>query len=530
MAPASSNSSTSTQLQKRYDVAVVGAGHNALVCAILLARRGLSVVVVEEKSMVGGAAKTEYPFAKAPKLATSTGAYLAGVMPPELIALLGLDVQLCRRDPHYFLPTTGKGYLLFGSDQKEMRRQFVEFFSEADWDAHTLLNDEIAQIRDDLAPAWMQAPLSLHETAERYLRPALQKAFVDLVEQPISHYLARFPFESDLIRAMYATTDGFSGLHGGWDTPGTGHNFLVHNMCRLPGSDGTFMLVKGGMGMITQRLAGLARQAGAHIELDAAVASIDVEGGVAKSITLARGDVIHATTIVSGADPFRTKALVGDGKLPREYVDKIESLRKDGTTMKINIAFDKLPTFTCLPQDKGQYGPTIHILPQGNDIIGTLRKAYADVCAGKLADEPTIEWYFHTPIDTSMKDPEGRHNGALFVQWVPHTLADGKTWGDEEARYVKHLLSICDRFAPDTSKCVADVHVLTPPKIEQHFGITRGHIHHVDNGFAFDQRAPYELPVQGLFQCSAGTYPAGSVIGAPGHNAANVVLAKLGKV
>ncbi len=156
-----------TTLNKRYDVAVVGAGHNALVCAVLLARRGLSVVVLEEKSMVGGAAKTEYPFAKAPKLATSTGAYLAGVMPPELITLLGLDVQLMRRDPHYFLPTTGKGYLLFGSDRAEMQRQFVEFFSQADWDAHLLMNDEIAQIRDDLAPAWMQAPLSLHETAER---------------------------------------------------------------------------------------------------------------------------------------------------------------------------------------------------------------------------------------------------------------------------------------------------------------------------------------------------------------------------
>ena len=70
---------------------------------------------------------------------------------------------------------------------------------------------------------------------------------------------------------------------------------------------------------------------------------------------------------------------------------------------------------------------------------------------------------------------------------------------------------------------------LHPKKIEEHFGITRGHIHHVDNGFALDQRAPYTLPVAGLYQCSAGTHPAGSVLGCGGHNAANVVLAALGR-
>ena len=518
----------STPLQKRADVVIVGAGHNALVSAVLLARKGLDVLVLEQKGAVGGAAKTEQVFKKAPKLWASTGAYLAGVMPPDLITLLGLEIQLCRRDPHYFLPTLGKEYLLFGSDKAEMRRQFVEFFSENDWKANESMNAELAQIREDLAPAWLKAPLSLEATAETYIRPALRKVFSDLVVKPVSHYLDRFPFQSDLIKAMYATTDGFSGLHGGYDTPGTGHNFLVHNMCRLPGGDGTFMLIKGGMGALTQDLARLAKKAGAKIELDAEVASIDVGGGTVKSVTLVRGDVVHADTVISGADPFRTNGLIGDA-LPADYKKKIDALRRDGTTMKVNLAFDRLPKFTCLPEDKGQFGPTIHILPQGKDVLDKLRRAYADVCAGKLAEEPTIEWYFHTPIDPSLQDPEGRHNGALFVQWVPYELTGGKSWEQEEARYTKHLLSLCDRFAPGTSDCIVDMQVLTPPRIEQYFGITRGHIHHVDNGFSFDQRAPYELPIAGLFQCNAGTHPAGSVIGCGGHNAANVVLEKLGK-
>ncbi|WP_164006869.1 phytoene desaturase family protein [Pyxidicoccus trucidator] len=510
------------------DVIVVGAGHNGLVTAALLARRGLSVTVLEEKDVIGGACRTEYPFRTAPKLGVSTGAYLLGLMPPELLRELELDLPLKRRDPHYFLPTTGKRYLLFGSDERELKRQFLEFFSQADWEANQAMNAELAALRDDIAPTWLQSPVSIEETAERFVRPALRQHFVRLCRGTAREYLERFGFKSDFVKAMYAVTDAFSGLDGGYDTPGTGMNLLVHNMCRLPGSGGTWMIVGGGMGTVTQSIANVARKYGAQIRTGAKVASVRVDRGVVKGVVLANGEEVNASVVVSNGDPFRTLKLVDSAALPADYRAKVDAMATPGTTLKVNLCLKDLPTFTCLPQDRGQFGPTIHLLPQEDDVLGALARAYKDTQEGRLSEFPSIEWYIHTTVDPSLRDAEGHHNSALFVEWVPYELK-GTTWEKEESRYVQKLLSICDRFAPGTSDLVQETFTLTPPKIEKHFGITGGHIHHVDNKLGFTDRLPYETPVQGLYFCSAGCHPAGSVIGAAGHNAAGVVLQALGR-
>ncbi|HEV8568166.1 MAG TPA: NAD(P)/FAD-dependent oxidoreductase [Actinoplanes sp.] len=530
-----------TLLPARADVVIIGSGHNGLVSAVLLARAGLDVVVLEAADVLGGATRTERPFRNAPGLGQSTGSYLLGLMPPELLRTLDVDIPVLRRDPHYFLPTPGPAgspYLLFGRDREATRAQMDRFFSPRDVAADEALAVEIGALRADLAPAWLQEPASVEEIADRHIRPQLQSTFIDLVRGSVADYLSRFGFKSELLMSMYAVTDGLSGLNAGPDDPGTGHNFLVHNMCRLPGSDGTWMIARGGMGTVSRTFADAARAAGARIVTSAEVSAVTVSSGAATGVVLADGRSIDARVVLGACDPYRLMSLVPAGALPAELTSRMAAVKRPGTTLKVNLALSGLPRFSCLPSDApSPLGSTIHLLPGSAGLAGVtetdspmaaLRAMWEDVQAGRLPDEPTIEWYVHTTVDESLRDDAGHHSSALFVQSVPYTL-DGTSWEAELPGYVSRLLEICDRYAPGTSDLVADTMPLTPPGIEEHFGITGGHIHHVDNTVAFDERMPYFTGLDGLYAGSAGAHPAGSVIGAAGHNAAKRILADLGR-
>ncbi len=543
---------TIAALPSRADVIIIGAGHNGLVSAVLLARAGLDVLVLEADDVIGGAARTEYPFATVPGLGQSTGSYLLGLVPPELLRTLDVEIPLLRRDPHYFLPTPGRPgspYLMFGRDAAATRAQMAAFFSPADAAADEAMNAELAELREDLAAAWLAEPRSVEETAERHIRPALRQAFIELVRGSVAGYLARFDFRSELLLSMYAVTDGLSGLNAGPDDPGTGHNFLVHHMCRLPGSDGTWMIAAGGMGTVSGTFAAAAVASGARIVTGVRVGAVVVAGGAATGVVTADGHEIAARVVLGACDPYRLLELTPDGAIPAALTQRMAAVRRSGSTLKVNLALRDLPRFSCLPDGSASpFGATIHLLPGSASLVdgdgsrpqrlarrsdpeqspmAALRRMWSEVQAGRLPAEPTIEWYVHTTVDSSLRDSAGHHSSALFVQSVPYTLASGD-WAEALPSYVEHVLGICDRYAPGTSDLVVDALPLTPAGIEARFGITGGHIHHVDNTVSFTDRMPYATGLDGLYAGSAGCHPAGSVIGAAGHNAAQRILADLG--
>ncbi len=375
----------------------------------------------------------------------------------------------------------------------------------------------------------MEEPLSIEETAEKYVRPELRQAFVDLCRKPVGEYIDRFDFKSDLVRAMYAVTDGFSGLYGSWDTPGTGMNFLIHNMCRLPGSDGTWMIVKGGMGTVTRLMArqGAGARRG-HRDVGKRVESLRIDGGRVKGVVLASGEELTRRR----------------GGVQRRSVPHARPRGPRAAAGGVQRAHRRLPAAGLDLQ--GEPGAAraaeVHLPARGSRAVRTddppsARREGRDAphqgglrrwcSAASSIRFPTIEWYIHTTVDPSL---QGRR-GAITTRRCSCSGCPTSSRARRGRRRSRSTSSSCCRSAiaspPGRATWSSTPSRCTRRRSSSTSASRCGHIHHVDNGFGFADRLPYATPVEGLYSCSAGCHPAGSVIGAAGHNAANRVLKEL---
>ena len=509
------------------DVIIVGAGANGLVCAIVLARAGLRVHVLEDRPAVGGGCRTEFPFAAAPRLAASTGTHRLGFVPADLVRQLGLELPLRPRDPCTFVPSAKPGeYLLAGPGHAAFREGVARCASTArDVAALTAMHAELDAIVADLRLAWMAGPLDVEATSERFVRAPRRDAFVALCRGSIGAYVDRFGVESDLVRAAIAG-DALASTFGAWSTPGTGAALLVRHAARSLDGGGD-AIPEGGMGAVVRMLAETALAAGATIATGKSATSIVIEGNTAAGVMLADGEILRATTVISSADPARLRAMIGDAHLPPEYQRRVDGFARAGSVAKVNLALSALPRFAALHGEEGQHRATIHLVPgAGTDAIARIEASFAEAAAGRLPVSPPLELVLPTATDPSLRDAEGRHHASLLVPWAPYDLA-GTTWAAEEERWLKGLLAVLDSFAPGTSALVVDVFAMSPKKLESHFGVTRGHVHHVDDSLVFADRLAYTTPIGGLYACGAGCSPAGGVFALAGHNAAERVLADM---
>ena len=250
--------------------------------------------------------------------------------------------------------------------------------------------------------------------------------------------------------------------------------------------------------------------------------------GAASGVLLDDGRPVTAKVVVAGCDAFRIPGLLGDD-CPHALRTRVSEWAESspGQTMKVNLALSGLPTFSALPERRGQHGTTVHLMPEHDgSLLDTLRDCFDGAAAGSLVPTPPLEWYLHSTLDPTLRDEAGRHSSALFVQGVPYTPA-GSDWAAEGPAYVERILDLTERYAPNLRELLVEAQALTPTDIESYFGITHGNIHHVNPTFSFDERLPYALGVPGVYAASAGCFPSGSVIGAAGHNAARQILEDL---
>jgi phytoene dehydrogenase-like protein len=334
-------------------------------------------------------------------------------------------------------------------------------------------------------------------------------------------------FESDQLKVALAT-DGVIGTNGGPATPGTAYVLLHHLLGGIGGVRGLWGFVRGGMGALSEALARAARTAGADIRTSAEVDHVLVRDGRAYGVALRDGAEYHARVVVSNADPKRTfLGLVGREQLPPEFAAQIDAFKCEGTSFKLNLALGELPSYTALPGTSlgPQHRGTTHICPS----LDSLERAWDEAKYGAPSREPLLEITIPTAYDPGLAPP-GKHLMSIFAQYAPYRLRAG-SWHEERSRFVERVIDLLAQYAPNIRSAIEHVHALSPLDLEQEYSLTGGNIFHgelsLDQLFCFRPVAGwarYTTPIRNLYLCGSGTHPGGGITGAPGHNAARVIL------
>jgi phytoene dehydrogenase-like protein len=513
----------------KFDVAIIGAGHNALVCANYLARAGLSVVVLEARNVVGGACVSEELIAGA---LWSSCSFIQGMLRPEIIADLQLakygliskspDVQgfgLWKDGDHVFL-------------HKDLDRTItsIEKHSKGDGENFLRFAARMKRFGDITRDVLLSEPPSRADFIRLFEDEGEHELLRDFVFSSAGDLMERY-IASDRLRG-YMMFLGMVSTWGGPSTPGTSYVYGYHAQGEYDGIMGRWALPVGGMGAITRALSASAVAHGADVRVNAPVTNVLVRAGRAVGVALKSGEEFEAKLVISGADPKRSLTRFLEAKhLPDRVRKAAEAIDQRGSMARIHLLIDELPKYVGF--DSSGAGPQ-HM---GHTILGGSGPLYEDAWdaqrRGEFAKEYVIEALIHSLTDPSVAKP-GQHTLTLGVQQLPYDLASG-TWDERKEEWADKVLETLFEYAPNLRGHILGRHIITPRDLEQEYNLTGGNIFQasmVGLDQLMDARplwaaGHYRTPVENYYMCGAGTHPGGGVTGAPGHNAAMRVLADL---
>jgi len=524
-----------------HDVVIIGGGHNGLVCSAYLAMAGLKVVVLDQRSVVGGAAVTEE---FSPGFSNSIASYTVSLLNPKVIRDLNLGahgLRIVERPIANFLPLDDGRYLKVGGGQTKRE---VAKFSARDADRLDDYQTRLAAVADVLRAAVLETPPNAVEgvpftaIAElfklgrlgnriRALGLDLQRDLLDLFTASAGDFLDNW-FESTPIKAAF----GFDSIVGNYASPyamGSAYVLLHHNFGEVNGQKGVWGHAIGGMGAITQAMAKSAITHGADIRLSTRVRRVIVENGRAVGVETDKGETVRATAVAAGINPrLLYLDLVDSGALPERFRRRMETWRCGSGTFRMNVALSELPDFTALPgvTYAEHHASGIIIAPS----LAYMERAYFDARSIGWSRNPIVELVIPTTLDDTLA-PRGQHVASLFCQHVAPQLPDGSSWDDHRETVADLMIETVNNYAPNFRRSVLARQILSPLDLERTFGLIGGDIFHgsLDLRQLFSARpmlghADYRGPIEGLYLCGSGGHPGGGVTGAPGHNAAREIL------
>jgi phytoene dehydrogenase-like protein len=521
-----------------YDVIVIGGGHNGLVHAAYLARAGRRVLVLERRHVVGGAAVTEEII---PGFKFSVASYVVSLLRPEIIR----ELQLARHGLEIlpldgtFTPMPGGEYLWRTDDAAQTHRE-ISRHSRHDADVYGDYGKAMVRLAQFVEPVLEMTPPNLGSPglgglrdmgslAWRFYRLAQddQQSLLRLMTMSAADFLDEW-FETDVLKATMAAS-GLIGTFLGVRSPGTAYVLLHHYMGAIEGVYRAWGFARGGMGGVSNAIAAAAESAGAEIRTETPVTQLLLRNGCAIGVVLANGDEIESSAVSSSLDPRQTFShLVGEDQLPSDFVKGLGRYKYRGSSGKVNLALDGLPDFSSLPGTGAHLAGAISISPS----VDYVEQAYDDAKYGRFSRRPYVDIVIPSLSDATLA-PEGKHVMSCFVQYAPYHLADG-TWDERRHDFGQAVIDTIAEHAPNLPDLIVGQQVLTPLDIERTFGLTEGNI--FQGELALDQLffnrpvpgwAQYRTPIKNLYLCGSAAHPGGGVMGAPGRNAARMVLRDL---
>ena len=521
----------------RHDAIIIGAGHNGLVTAAYLARAGLKVLVLERREIVGGACVTEEVW---PGYKVSTASYVNSLLRPRIIRELELKrfgFEMLPRNPSSFSPFPDGRSLMLGPDADFTRSEIAKF-SRRDAESYPRYERMLERVADFIEPTlemtppdpWARRPRDLMTMAKLgwgFLKLGREGArAIEILTGAATPILDRW-FESDQVKATLAT-DAVIGAFASPSMPGTAYVLFHHVMGECDGARGVWGYVRGGMGGISNALAGSARAHGAEVRTSAPVTRILVKDGRATGVVLEDGTELTASRVISNADANVTFLnLLDPSLLPPDFVEEVRRIDYASPSVKINVALSELPNFTAWPGTEAgpQHRGTIHIAPS----MEYIERAHDDAKYGRPAERPMLECTIPSVVDRTVA-PDGMHLMSMFVQYAPYSLREG-SWETERERFADRCIDVLAEYAPNIKRAIVARQVLTPVDIERRYALTGGNIFQgaMSLGQLFFLRpvpgyANYRTPLRGLYMCGAATHPGGGVMGACGMNAAREIL------
>ena len=512
------------------DAAIIGGGHNGLVCAFYLARAGQKVRLYEARDVVGGAAVTEE---FAPGFRNSTASYTVSLLQPKVIADMALErrgYRVIERPFANFLPLDGDS-LLVGGGLEATQAEFARFSANdaAALPGYYAMLESVAEVLRDLA---LKIPPDANGGPRALLNAVMQsRKIVKLPMTAKRDVLALFTrsarevldqwFESEPVKAAFGF-DACVGHYASPYAPGSAYVLLHHVFGEVNGKKGAWGHVPGGMGTITQAMADAVREAGGEIVTGAAVNQVLVEGNEAVGLRLASGEDVRARRVIAnlGPKPLFDRLVPGDA-VPPDFARAMAAYQCGSGSLRMNVALSGLPRFTHAPAGEEHLKAGIIIAPS----LDYMDRAWRDATEHGFSRRPIVEMLIPSLVDDNLAPP-GSHVASLFCQHVDPDLLE-----ERASEAVEAVFDAIEAHAPGFRDLVLHRQVHTPRALEAKFGLWRGDIFHgritIDQLWAARPAlgaGSYKTPVPGLWLCGAGTHPGGGVTGAPGHNCAREML------